>query len=227
MRFILLFFLIQVGLCLTTPISVPAQEPEEIGDLRIVDGLYDVGLMTWYSPCLFPGVFLARLDLGEDVLYIKGEDSRLVLIGEVVTIGLPTRQSSEDSTYTRGRLQVNRILHCPRQYSKQVAEIRVIESDGFEGLQLGDRLILFMVPYEGEYAIPTWSCLNSRIGVRLPGPGSSEYFDEPAFIKMIENKLYLPADSLSADELRLWAKVDPCGVAEALIQWRDLLEDNQ
>jgi hypothetical protein len=226
MRRIVLFILfVHIGLCLSISGRMLAQSSEEITKLRVVDGVYEAGLMTWYSPHLFPGCFVAQIRFDDYQFNARDESPMLVLLGEVITVGLPTRQSPGDSTYTRGRLRVEQILHCPRQYAQMVSEIQIIESDGFEELQLDDRLILFMVPYEGEYALPTWYCLNSRLGVRLPRPGGNGYFDETGFIQLVSTRLNAPLDSLSADELRIWARADPCGVAEALIQRREMLED--
>lgn len=222
-RKIFTILLVSVALGAIAPERACTQGSDVITELRIVDGVYDAGLMTWYSPSLFPQCFIAKLQFDDDLFFIESEFSQLVLLGEVITLGLPTRQTQDNSMFTRGRLRVEQIIHCPREHTKMVSEIQIMESDGYEGLQLGDRIILFMIPYEGEYALPTWHCLNSRLGVRLPRPGQHEYFDETGFIKLIEAKLNVPLDSLSVAELRLWARADPCGVAEALIQRREMV----
>lgn len=173
------------------------------------DGLYRPGFMYWYTPY---GLFQ--------------RPSELVLLGAVTEI-----RASDDSSnamrhsVTSGHLEIKDVILCPQHLREQVRQIRSLECEGFDGLAPGDTALVFMVPYEGQYAIPNRLGTNCSLGYKLPKRSPHDVFDPQDFVDLLGLGTAWDLDGLTPDQLRIWAWVDPHGVAEALILERESRED--
>lgn len=172
------------------------------------DGLFCPGFMYWYVPY---GLFL--------------NPSEFILLGSVTDITQkpgPTGASDiHRGPIFSGHIQVSAVICCPRNLRESAERISSIECEGFDGLEVGDDILVFMVPYEGEYAVPNRSGTNSLLGYKLPDSFESGLFDMNEFLDLLAQGNAWDISSLTPDQLRLWSWVDPCGVAEVLIRERE------
>lgn len=182
---------------------------EPVKSIRVsLDGLYNPGFMYWNT---VPGLFL--------------RPSELVLLGKVMEI----RTSIDSSTaiprsITSGQLEIRNVAVCPQDLRTQAKQIKRIQCEKLEGLALGDTALAFMVPYEGEYAIPNHLGTNCSLGYKLPCRSAYDVYDPQDFVALLALGMAWDLDKLTPDQLRIWAQVDPHGVAEALIRERELRE---
>ena len=175
------------------------------------DGVFRPGFMYWYTPyglILFPSEF--------------------VVLGSVTGVTHePEATNSIDNLrgpIVSGRIQVEAVICCPGNLHESAARINNIECDGFEGVEVGDKILVFMIPYEGQYAVPNRIGTNSHLGYILPKDFNSELFDPSEFLDLLAEGDAWDIGSLTPDQLRIWAQVDPGGVAEALIRELEIAE---
>lgn len=175
------------------------------------DGLFSPGFMYWYSPyCLILS------------------PSELVILGSVTEVTHePEITDTIDNlrgAVVSGHIQVKAVICCPPDLRKSAVRIKSIECDGFEGLEVGDNILVFMVPYEGHYAVPNRIGTNSHLGYILPEDHDGAFFDPGEFLDLLAGGNAWEITSLTPNQLRTWARVDPHGVAEALIRELEMAE---
>ena len=164
------------------------------------EGEYEPGFMYWYPPY---GLFMYPTDF--------------VLLGEVTHLE-PPRDASDmfGGASWSGRLEIKRVVLCPQNLVEQAAQIRTLVCRGFDGLTLGDRVLVFLVAYEGDYAVPVRQGTNSTLGYKLERhPGSC--FDPLRFVDLLSRGRAWNLRDLTADEMLLWKWVDPHGLENAVI----------
>jgi hypothetical protein len=173
------------------------------------DGVYDAGFMCWYVPA---GIFLHPAEL---VLLctVKRVESQLDDV------------DSRRGTFWAGELEVARVVRCPDHLAGDAARIRTLECrGGFDGLVVGDTVVAFLAQYEGQYAMPARIGTNSTLGYKFPAKTDSGLFESGQFVELLSHPNAWDLASLTPNQLRLWASVDPHGVAEALIRVREWTE---
>jgi hypothetical protein len=165
--------------------------------------------MFWYAPA---GLFL--------------DPAELVLLGTVKHVEL--RHADMNSlrvTSWSGELNVTQVVRCPGNLASRAAEIRTLECDGgFDGLAVGDTVVAFLVRYEGVYAVPNRLDTNAGLGYKFPAGIDRGDFEPGQFVELLSQPTAWELATLTPDQLRLWASVDPYGVAEALIRDRERTE---
>lgn len=182
-----------------------------VGSIRVsADGVYRPGFMYWYAPA---GLFL--------------HPSEFVLRGVVSSL-TPPRDSTDmfGGSFWSGRLDVEAVVLCRGDLRLSASRIRTLTCDGFDGLTVGDTVLVFMIPYEGEYAVPRRLLTNSFLGYKLPDDRADGRFDPRSFIELLSRGDAWDLEALNPEELRLWARVDARGVAEALIRDRAWGDDD-
>ena len=172
------------------------------------DGLFRPGFMYWYVPY---GLFLYP--------------SEFVLFGSVTDVTEePEPEYASDirrGPIFSGHIQVKAVICCPPNLRESAERISGIECEGFDELEVGDNILVFMVPYEGAFAVPNRSGTNSRLGYRLPDSFEGGPFEPDEFLDLLARGNTWDIGSLTPDQLRLWYWVDPRSVAEALVRERE------
>ena len=164
------------------------------------DGVYYAGFMCWYAtqtPFLLP--------------------PDLVVLGVVEDLTKPPAPRQADAT--RIRLRVDDVVVCPDSLIESVATIRYLETVAPVDAAVGDSILVFLTPYEGAFAIPSWTGTNTAIGHRLDR--SEPLCDEDAFLALLRSGRAWNLERLSGEELRLWRCVDSDGLLEALLRDRE------
>jgi len=163
-------------------------------------GEYTVGYMSWYGRGLFP--------------YWSTQEPELIILGEVIFVSSEVTESDISGTRCRGAIKVDQLVRYPQRLQKDVRRIESLSCDKMYGLEEGDRVFVFMVPYEGAYAIPGFTSTNCAIGYRVPPEdswGGSSF--EADLIRLFESARGWDPREMTVDDLRLWFKVDPSGAA--------------
>ncbi len=192
------------------------QWDDPVTSLQIsLDGTYRAGFMYW-APRV--GLF---------------EPAEFILLGTVSEVVAP-RDSTHVSVggyfgdrYRSGRTTVTEVVRCPANLRAAAMRIRVLQCDGFDGLAVGDSVLIFLNPYEGAYAVPRRMGTNSLLGYKLPERHDLGLFDLRAFLTLLAGETPWRVEHLTPDQLRLWTRVDPSGVAEALIREREALQETK
>jgi hypothetical protein len=91
-------------------------------------------------------------------------------------------------------------------------------------MAVGDIVLVFMVTYEGAYAIPCWRGANSNIGHKFYQNMKYVSCDDYEFKNLIRSGHGWDLESLNSEELRLWQCVDPEGLLNAFIREKEILE---
>lgn len=186
------------------PLGGIAGDPEatafdrQVESLEITsEGEYAPGFMFWYGRGLFP--------------FWAWEVPELILLGEVTDVEEQQVESDIRGSTAHGHLRVLEIVRCPQRVHKQVERIRTLRSDALTGLEPGDRVLVCMVAYEGQYAIPSFFGTNCAVGHRV-----SSHHERELVALLAQDRGWRPGE-LTADELRLWAEINPHSVATWLI----------
>jgi hypothetical protein len=163
-------------------------------------GLYVAGFMHWSS-----------------LQTLFRHPAELVVVGEVVSIG-PGRHPSDLASGTMtSRLRISDVVVCPDSLLEAASKIRYLATAGSGGLAIGDTVVVFMIRYEGTYAIPNWRGSNVSIGYDFRHAKNDPPCDNRSFVRLLASGHAWDLDSLSSEELRLWKCVDSEGLLEALI----------
>ncbi len=103
------------------------------------EGGYVVTFMYWCPIGLFPHQFYQLPEF--------------VILGEVVEVEPPSSdmRRSELASLLRGptaagRIRVERVLRCPPRLLAEASRIEFLVSHALAGLDVGDRLLVFMIP---------------------------------------------------------------------------------
>ncbi len=197
-------FLAIAALTLLADLAVGESFDRPVEEIRTTnEGEYNAGFMHWHARSLFP------------------DPAEFVVLGEVLSVEAPVSVSDVRGEAVDGRLRVDRIVTCPDRLREDAARVRTLASDCFNDLEVGDRVLVFMVRYEGSYAIPRYWGANSTMGFRVPESKKIGFEGEEVFLDLLSSDRAWSLDLLTPDELRLWAEVDPHGVAFALIADRE------
>ncbi len=181
-----------------------------VTEIRIDDeGVYHAGFMYWY---------------GTQTLF--SQPAEFVVLGEVVRVAQIPRQSGLGAGTAHGRLRVDEVVVCPDSLRKDAERIRFLDADAFDGLAVGDTVLVFMVRYEGEYAIPSWAHADTPIGHRLHPTKDDPFCDDLRFVQLLKSGHAWDLAALSSDELRLWRCVDSDGLLGAFIEAKMIREAN-
>ena len=108
-------------------------------------------------------------------------------------------------------------MTCPDSLLETASKIRTLVSEGFQGLGVGDTVLVFMIPNDEAYCIPSWRGSNTRIGHKFSQQKKYENCDDYDFLHLIRSGHGWDFGSLSSDELGLWRCVDPEGLLDAFI----------
>jgi hypothetical protein len=171
------------------------------------DGVYGAGHMYWYHPVLFTTT------------------SEFIVLCEVVEVGEPYQAPEEHQTWVDGTLKLEKIVRCKPELQSIAKKISYIKTDGCNDVNVGDRVIVFMVEYEGGYDIPCWYSTNCDIGHKLPKYSWDEGRDENNFLELLSKDYAWDITKMSPEELRLWTHVDAYGLAHAFISAREYGQD--
>jgi len=167
-------------------------------------GVFRTGLMYW-AP--------------ERPLLCK--DWRVVVAGTVKETHVEKTRDHPVKELTHGTAAIEKILLKKPTPKQEFVTASTLKSDGFDGLNRGDKVIVFVDEYDGGYGIQPVIGSNCRIGIKV------ESFDDPivgAIEKMIEHldARHVPLQDNAYAEL--WRKYSAEGVR--LIQnketkWQD------
>ena len=151
--------------------------------------VYDAGYMYWYGPTL-----------------LEAAPWHMVLTGTVASVAAPKQQWN--GTFSGGELDVeNVIFRSPTKDMQSFAAKRLKSDGGFTGLSKGDKVLVFLIKYEGGYALPDYQGTSCRLGAKL------ESFDDPiidAVKRMAKNRVIDKKDESA------WEKYDAKGLAHRL-----------
>ena len=171
------------------------------------EGVYRAGFMYWYgTQTLFAG------------------PAEFVVLGQVIRMTQVPRLSELWAGTMRGQLRVDEVVVCPDSLMDQASGVRIIEADGFDGLAVGDTVLVFMVRYEGEYAIPNWA-RDTHVGYRLHHAKDELFCDDLQFVQLLRSGHAWDLGTLSFEELCLWRCVDSDGLLAAFIRARMMSEE--
>ena len=89
-----------------------------------------------------------------------------VLTGTVTSVSM--KKEDEGGPLFEGELRVERIV-----FSKPTRDLEAFSADimkcngGFDGLSKGDKVLVFLIEYEGEYNVPDYRGSSCHLGVKL------------------------------------------------------------
>ncbi len=187
----------------------PTASLPQVPQPKVVDGSWNIPLRYWceLSP-LVEGTggfdFLCEVQaLGDRIL----------------------AQDQGPARFQTGVLKVIEVLHADTERFPALKTVRTLHVEGCEGLQVGDRLLLFVdsEPYEGGYVIDRHRGTNCLIGHRLAckDEKDADGESEAALLELVR-KGRTTVSKATPDELRVLARMDPAGVAEGLIRMMDM-----
>ena len=168
------------------------------------EGDYRAGHMDWYGRGLFPT--------------FGNRPPELILLGEVIDSGYAEGKVDSGGVRVPGRIRVTQVVRCPARLRGEAEGIETLTSQALIDLREGERIFVWLVPYEGQYAIPVFRKGNCSVGFWL-APWDED--DEERFIALLGDEGAWVVDELSLAELRLWAHIAPLEVALHAV---DLLE---
>ncbi len=169
------------------------------------EDIYHAGFMEW-AQVQHP--FLAPVEFA--------------ILGEVVSTDL--REDETEVGDCAVRIMVHEILLCPHSLVRSASKIRYLVTGNCVGVSPGDFVLVFMVRYEGAFAIPNWCGTNIPIGHKLKDRNSGGYCGKDRIVELIRSGHAWELESLSSEELRLWKCIDSEGLLEALIQAKENVE---
>jgi hypothetical protein len=131
---------------------------------------------------------------------ILDRDWYLVVAGTVVQTEAKSDPNSTMPAWVDGRLKVERILFvAPQAVSVVPTNLEYFESEGFDGLKPGDKVIVFVNQYDTSDGIIPMLGSNCRIGIKV------DDWKDPIVSLVQETAPYLNGESLS--QLRKYLQV--------------------
>ena len=169
------------------------------------NGTYHAGYLSWVGD--------------RSLFFMGGPAPELILLGHVSGLQEETAIDEVHGSRVVGHLQVHEVINCPASLQGQAKRIKTLECGAFFGLAIGDTVLVFLSRYEGSYAVRPISGMNRVLGMCLscedvPIRSSREFVDQ------IRKNFTTNVNSLSTEELMLWAEVDPWGIAMQFIMMR-------
>ena len=144
-------------------------------------------------------------------------------LAEVTKLGPeppPINQQKLPLQFRSGTMKVHELLSPKLPMAAELAKVRELIVEGVDGLETGDRVIVFVdsEPYEGDYVI-NFHEGGCRVGIRLPPLDDLNFGAElqnHLLRSLRENRTSLR--QLTSEELSAWITVDPAGVARQFQQ---------
>lgn len=141
--------------------------------------------------------------------------SQTVLTGgrwAVVLAGTVTETHKERDPFyggdvVSGTLKINKVLLQRGTRDKIFKSASFMTSRGFDGLEVGDKILVFVVEYDGGYGIPNYHGSGSKLGIKVRD------FDEP-ILSAVEAMIQHPERNMLKNKRHLaaWQRCDPEGV---------------
>lgn len=148
------------------------------------DNIHRAGFMYWYDPTPLQA------------------DWSLVVSGTVLS--LQKIAGPQQTTATAGQIKIHRILYTPPLSKAPQFNADILEIDGgFEQLNIGDKLLVFLVEYENDHAMPDYRHTPTHLGFRL------DSFSAPIVTAV---QAYLRDGKISDRDQKIWRKYDPRGL---------------
>jgi len=135
-----------------------------------------------------------------------------LILGKVVKLEEPQDLPEIKGSMIRGRIKVEKILRCPERLEKEAKAVKAVETDGMNGLALGDRVLVSMTPHGGAYAVRNHVGSNCNLGFRLPKARHRRAFNAREFLRLLRSGHAWDPDALTDREWKLWEAVDGPGV---------------
>lgn len=135
-----------------------------------------------------------------------------LILGKVVKLEEPQDLPEIQGSMIRGRIEVQEILRCPERLEKEAKTVKAVETDGMNGLSLGDRVLVSMTPHGGAYAVRNHVGSNCNLGFRLPKARHRRAFNSREFLRLLRSGHAWEPDALSDREWALWDFADGPGV---------------
>lgn len=137
---------------------------------------------------------------------------------EVIKLGPevpPINQQELPLRFRTGTVKVHELLHPKADKLPELARVRELVIEGTDGLNVGDRVIVFVdpEPYEGGYVI-NFHEGGCHVGIRLPPPDDLTFGEESQkhLIKSLRQSR-TTLRQFSSEELSAWIAVDAVGIA--------------
>jgi hypothetical protein len=150
--------------------------------------VYHAGFMYWYGPT---------------PLQTRWHG---VLTGTVTSVSMT--KVAEGGPLFEGELRIERIV-----FSKPTKDLKTFSAEkmkcngGFDGLSKGDKVLVFLIEYEGDYNIPDYQGSSCNLGVKL------KTFNDP----IIEAaKRFGMKGLIEEADQSIWKHYDPQGLAYRL-----------
>jgi len=192
-----------------------------------------ISMVLWACACQVSGESFDRpvttIHVDEQGLYVAGfmrwssiqtlfrHPAEFVVVGEVVSISPSLHPSDLANGIMTSRLRIDDVVVCPDNLLEAASRIRYLATTGTGGLAIGDTVVVFMIRYEGAYAIPNWRGSNVPIGYNFRHAKNDPSCDDHRFVRLLASGYAWNLGSLSSEELRLWRCVDSEGLLEAVI----------
>lgn len=97
-------------------------------------------------------------------------DPALIVAAEVRSLeSHPSDDEARPGEIVEAVLDVHEVLHAPAEF----AAPKTVAGDGFAGVAVGDKLVLFLTAYEGGFGLPNIGGANTDVGVKV------ESWDDP------------------------------------------------
>jgi hypothetical protein len=150
--------------------------------------IYNAGFMYWYGPTLLQTQWHA------------------VLTGTVTSVSM-TRVAEGGSLF-EGELRIERVVFAKPTRDLKTFSVDIIRCDGgFDGLSKGDKVLVFLIEYEGNYNIPDYQGSSCHLGVKL------KTFNDP-IIEAAER--FGQKGRIEEADRSIWKHYDPQGLTYRL-----------
>ena len=93
---------------------------------------------------------------------------QLVIGGSVLETHQENGYGAHSQPFTRGTLNVDRVfLNLPTRNDVVSTSVRRVKADVFDGLNVGDKVIVFVSEYDGGYGIVEVPDSNCKMGIKV------------------------------------------------------------
>ena len=136
---------------------------------------------------------------------------KLVLLGNVTDIKIiEESESSLSGKYTyRGTVEIKEIIYRESIEKRQEFKYKYFCSDGFNSISKGDKLLVFFIEYEQDYAIPNFSGGNCNLGYIIKNFDDEIVRGVKKVLKMNQDIFKIVDDK---ELVKIWSKYDPEGL---------------
>lgn len=116
---------------------------------RVRPPVYDAGYIYWYGPTL-----------------LEASPWSAVISGNINSVDPAVKD--EKGTFYGGEIEIKSVI-----FSSPTKDVKAFSSNvlkcngGFSGLSKGDKVLVFLIEYEGDHAIPEYQGSSCNLGVKL------------------------------------------------------------